>query len=172
MSSSVWIAALAGATTGLLASIVGHLLLNLPKVKVRARDDLHGDPETGAITVTSFVEVTNVRGRPVTIEHAAFLIPGAIRTPRTWTIPPEPLEEGGRIFFPFNRAEYPKAIPVAMDTVRRVWPRRRRWRIRWRALRSVGFRGFVSGRRPPTKWRLARFRRRMKAGPPDRFKID
>jgi hypothetical protein len=170
---SIWIGALAGATTGLLASIIGHLLLDVPKVKVRVRDDLHGDRQAGVLTISSYVEVTNVRGRPVTIEGAGFLIRGAMRTPRGWPEDlPHRLEEGGRIMFTFDRADFPKTIPVVMDTVRRVWPRRRRWRVRWRALRSIGLRGFVSGRRAPTERRLDRTRRRMDAGPPDRFRVD
>jgi hypothetical protein len=174
VSASVWIAALAGATAGLLASIVGHLLLDVPKVKVRVRDDLHGDPETGTLTVSSYVEVTNIRGRPVTIEGAGFLIRGAMRFPRGWQADlPARLEEGGRVMFTFERSDYPMSlVPVAMDTVRRVWPRRRRWSVRWRALKATGLRGFVSGRKGPTKWRIERVRRRIEAGPPDRFRAD
>ena len=174
MSASVWIAALAGATAGLLASIIGHLLLDVPKVKVRIRDDFHGDPETGTLMVSSYIEVTNIRGRPVTIEGAGFLIPGGMRSPRGWLENlPARLEEGRRVMFTFDRSDYPMPlVPVAMDTVRRVWPRRRRWRVRWRALRGTGLRGFISGRRGPSRWRIERARRRMEAGPPDRFRPD
>jgi len=79
--------------------------------------------------VQSFVTVANVRGRPVKIEQVAILKPNTMSHPRGWEFGQD-LAEGQRATFTFDRDEYPNAVPVAMDTVGRVWPRRREFRER------------------------------------------
>jgi hypothetical protein len=113
---ALWLVITTGAVSGLLASIVGYVLLGLPLVKVKVRHDLRVDA-TGA-RVDSCVVVANVRGRPVKIDHVWIVKrhpgrgPGMSR-PKGWTFP-HMLPEGESVRFTFDRDEYPRALAVAL----------------------------------------------------------
>lgn len=137
---------LAGAVSGLLASIVGHVLLGVPKVKVRIRDELHIGPDPGTKRRRSYIKVTNVRGRLVTVDRAFFLVPGRYwhpgpaQHPKGWlTDLPVSLGEGQSVLFTFDRGQYPRVRPVVIDSADRGWPRRWRPLLWWRGFRVRNF---------------------------------
>lgn len=139
-TTTVLISVLTGGLAGLLASVVGQILLgDRPWLQVKAFHDVQFDRESGEVAVRSYVRVANVRGRPVRIEHVAILQPGKMSTPRGWPEGlPTTLSEGTVIRPTFDRTEYPNAVPVAIDSAGRVWPRRRWWRARRRAMLGAG----------------------------------
>jgi hypothetical protein len=149
---ALWLVITTGAVSGLLASIVGYVLLGLPLVKVKVRHDLRVDA-TGA-RVDSCVVVANVRGRPVKIDHVWIVKrhpgrgPGMSR-PKGWTFP-HMLPEGESVRFTFDRDEYPRALAVALDSAERVWPRRRWFRVKRRALMAGSMVGWPWQRNGPT----------------------
>ena len=74
------------------------------------------------------------------------------------------LGEGTVIRLTFDRAEYPNAVPVAIDSAGRVWPRRRCWRVRRRVMLGAGAAGVLGvwwRRNGPSERQLARLRRRL-----------
>ena len=77
--------------------------------------------------------------------------------------------------FSFERADFPKAIAVAIDSADRVWPRRRWFRVKRRALSAGGLVGWPWQRNPPTRRqmdqleeRIEEARRRRSTPPPSR----
>jgi hypothetical protein len=156
---ALWLVIVTGAATGLLASIVGYALLGLPLVKVRTRHDLHVD-DNGP-RVESYVVVANVRGRPVKIDHVWIVNrrpkggePGMGR-PKDWEFP-HLLSEGQAVRFPFDRAEFPRALAVAIDSADRIWPRRRWLRVKRRALQGGPYVGWPWQRNGPTERQIER----------------
>ncbi|HEX9693641.1 MAG TPA: hypothetical protein VGA74_01380 [Actinomycetota bacterium] len=80
-ATTVMNSVLTGGLAGLLASVVGQILLgDRPWLQVKAFHDVHFDRESGEVAVSSYVKIANVRGRPVRIEHVAILQRG--RCPR------------------------------------------------------------------------------------------
>jgi hypothetical protein len=164
---AIWIAILTGAVTGLLSSMLGYVILSRPFVRVRVRDDLHitGDD----VRVDSYVAVTNVRGRPVTIEAVFFLVStrnvgAGMRRPRDWEGQfHKSLSEGQQEKFSFDRTQYPKSVPVVFDSADRIWPRRRWIRVKRRRLWSSGSIGWPWQRGGPTPRQIERAVKRGKA---------
>lgn len=155
---ALWVIIATGALTGLLSSIVGYALLGLPLVKVKVRHDLHIDAD-GA-RVESYVKVANIRGRPVRIETVMILkrhTKGrpSMGRPRGWEFPQE-LSEGQAVSFTFDRRDFANAVAVAIDSADRVWPRRRSFRVRRRALWAAGMIGWPWQRNGPTDRQIAR----------------
>lgn len=158
-SSPIWLSILAGGLSGLLASVVGHVLLSVPRIKVKTYHDTRLDPVTGEATIMSYVKATNLRGRPVHVEGATILTRGSMSQPKSWTFDFD-LAEGASVRFTFDRAEYPNAKGVVMDTAGRVWPRRRWFAVRRRATMQTGWFAWRS-RNGPTDRQLRRARRRF-----------
>lgn len=80
-TSTIWISVVAGALSGLTASIVGQILLgDRPWAQVKAFHDVHRDRTSGEPVVTSYVKVANVRGRPMRIEGVVILQPEKLST--------------------------------------------------------------------------------------------
>ena len=155
---ALWLVIVTGAASGLLASIVGYALLGLPFVRVRVRHPLRIDA-SGA-RVESYVAVTNIRGRPVRIENVWILVrrprggPGMDR-PRGWQFPVS-LAEGEMVKCTFDRRQYRSAIVVAFDSADRIWPRRRWFRVKIRALSAGGLVGWPWQRNGPTDRQMER----------------
>jgi hypothetical protein len=150
---ALWLVIVTGAAAGLLSSIVGYALLGLPLVKVKALHHVHVD-ERGP-HVESYVKVANVRGRPVGIEQVLIFKRHTTSRPRGWTFGME-LSEGQSVMFTFDREEYPNALPVMIDSAGRVWPRRRWFRVRRRAMMYSGLRAFFPQRNGPTDRQIER----------------
>jgi hypothetical protein len=72
------------------------------------------------------------------------------------------LSEGQSVKFPFDREEYPNAVPIMIDTAERVWPRRRWFRVRRRAMGYSGLRAFFPHRNGPTDRQIERVIRAQK----------
>ena len=106
---TIWLGLETAALAGLLASIVGQVLLgDRPWMQVRAFHDARVDEDPGEVSVRSFVQITNVRGRPVLIERVAILRPGDLATPRLWLEAlPSTLHEGMVARFAFDRLAFP-----------------------------------------------------------------
>lgn len=155
----LWVVVATGAAAGLLSSIVGYALLGLPLVKVQARHELHID--ANGARVESYVTVANVRGRPVKVEQVLVILrrKHMMERPRGWEFGQE-LAEGQAVVFTFDRDQLPNALPVMMDSAGRVWPRRRWFRVRGRALRAGGMVGFPWQRNGPTRRQIERALRR------------
>jgi hypothetical protein len=165
-SYPIWLVIMTGALTGLLSSLVIHVLLGLPRVKVKTRHELRIDPS--GPRVESYIAVANVRGRPVRIDHVWIFKrrakggPGMGR-PKGWDFPHR-LAEGEGVKFTFDRNEFPGAVAVAIDSAGRVWPRRRTLRVRRRALWAAGMIGWPWQRNGPTDRQIARAVRRLGHG--------
>ena len=161
---ALWLVVATGAASGLLASIVGYALLGLPFVRVKVCHSLRIDA-SGA-RVESYIAVTNIRGRPVRIEDVWILRrrpkggPGMNR-PKDWKFPVS-LSEGEMVRCTFDRADYPNAVAVAMDSADRIWPRRRWLRVKRRALRAGGLVGWPWQRNGPTERQIERAAERTK----------
>ena len=160
---ALWLVITSAAASGLLASIVGHALLELPRVRVKVRHDARVD-RAGQVSVLSYVTITNVRGRPVRIE-AVFILkrhpkggPGLSR-PGGWEFPVS-LSEGEDVKFTFERKDYPSAVAVVIDSVGRIWPRRRWLRVKRRALWAGGLVGWPWQRNGPTDEQIKRLLQR------------
>jgi hypothetical protein len=156
---ALWLVIVTGAASGLIASIVTYGLLGRPALKVKARHALHID--ANGSRVDSRVVVTNARGRPVKVEHVWLLKrrpqggPGMER-PRGWTFRPGALSEGQSVEFTFDRADFPNALPVAIDSVGRIWPRRRWVRVKRRALQGGPVVGWPWQRNGPSDRQIDR----------------
>lgn len=115
--------------------------------------------------VRSYVKIANVRGRPLRIEHVAILPAGEDVHPSAWLEGlPKTLDEGMVTRFTFDRTEYPSAVPVAIDSAGRVWPRRRWWWVRRLAMLGEGAAGVLGvwwRRNGPSERQLAMLRRRL-----------
>jgi len=164
-SPALWLVITTAAASGLLASLVGHALLGLPLVKVKVRHDARVD-RAGNASVLSYVAVTNVRGRPVLID-AVFILkrrpkggPGLSR-PGGWEFPVS-LSEGEAVKCTFEREDYPSAVAVAIDSVGRIWPRRRWLRVKRRALWAGGLVGWPWQRNGPTDEQIERLLQRTR----------
>lgn len=162
---SLWLVIGIGAASGLLSSIVGYVLLGLPQVRVKVRHDLHIDT-TGTPRVESYVAVTNVRGRPVRIDHVWILKRHAeggpaMNRPTGWEFPVS-LAEGEVVKCTFDREDYPNAVAVVIDSADRIWPRRRWLRVKRRALWAGGLVGWPWQRNGPTNRQIERAVERTK----------
>lgn len=158
-ATPLWLAVSAGATAGLLSSIIGYVVLGLPLMKVNVRHELHFS--AGSAQVKSYVLATNVRGRPVKVEQVLLIVKGkrAMQRPKGWEFGQE-LAEGQAVTFTFQREDFPSALPVMFDSAGRVWPRRRWFRVRRRALMAGPMVGFPWQRNGPTQRQIDRFLKR------------
>jgi hypothetical protein len=110
--------------------------------------------------VESYVNVANVRGRPVTVEQVLLLKWSAkgrppMSRPRGWTFGVR-LEEGESVRFTFDREDFPNARAVVFDSADRVWPRRRWFRVRGYGLRAGSMIGWPWQRNGPTERQIRR----------------
>jgi hypothetical protein len=153
-SPTLWLVIVTGAAAGLLSSIVGYALLGLPLVKVKTQHHVHVDDD-GEPHVRSYVKVANVRGRPVGIEQVLIFKRHTTSRPLGWTFGME-LSEGQSVKFAFDREEYPNAVPIMIDSAGRVWPRRRWFRVRRRAMGYSGLRAFFPHRNGPSDRQIER----------------
>jgi hypothetical protein len=157
-SPALWLVIVTGAASGLLASIVGYALLGLPWVRVKVRHNMLID--AAGPRVESYAAVTNLRGRPVTVDEVLLLRRdfshhiGSGR-PAEWNFPVR-LSEGEVLKCPFDRGAYPNAMAWAVDSAGRIWPRRRWLCVQWRWLLGVGMIGWPWQRNGPSDRQIAR----------------
>jgi hypothetical protein len=75
--------------------------------------------------------------------------------PRGWTFP-QTLTEGQTLTCTFDREDFPDARAVAIDSADRIWPRRRWFRVKRRALAAGRFIGWPWQRNGPTERQIDR----------------
>lgn len=161
---ALWIIVATGVAIGLLASLIAHGLLQVPRLRIKIRH-VAGADRAGVTQLTSYVSVTNLRGRPVQIDQVMILNrrprggPGMGR-PKGWTFP-QHLTEGQNVKFTFDRDQFPNAVPVIIDSADRIWPRRRWLRVKRRAFAAGGLIGWPWQRNGPTQKQLDRLAERV-----------
>jgi hypothetical protein len=156
--TALWLFIVTGVATAVVASVLGYMLLGLPFVRLKVRHVLRID-ESGP-RVESYVNVANVRGRPVRVQEVFLFQPHGkgrppLGRPRGWEFGMR-LEEGDAVQFTFERERFPNAKAVVIDSADRVWPRRRWFRVRGYGLRAGRMIGWPWQRNGPTDEQMRR----------------